>query len=183
MSESKVAARYAKALLDLALEQNQLDAIAGNMKDFLDTIRKNPQLDVLLKSPVITGDHKMAVVKRVFEKSYHKNTIAFFDILIRKNRSYYVKGAVQAFMHLYKIHNKIITASIKTAQPINDNLTNEVKQFIEKYSGKKVELTSSIDPRLIGGLVIQMEDKLFDASISGKLSKVKHDLLNSYISK
>ena len=58
-----------------------------------------------------------------------------------------------------------------------------MKSFLEKQTGKKVILETTVDPEIIGGLVIQMEDKLYDASISGKLRKAKQELLNTYISK
>jgi F-type H+-transporting ATPase subunit delta len=72
---------------------------------------------------------------------------------------------------------------VKTAVAVSDEVIAEVRSFIEKQTGKKVILETSVNPELIGGLVIQMEDKLYDASISGKLRKAKQELLNTYISK
>ena len=72
---------------------------------------------------------------------------------------------------------------MKTAVAVSDEVIAEVRTFIEKQTGKKVILETSVNPELIGGLVIQMEDKLYDASISGKLRKAKQELLNTYISK
>ena len=89
----------------------------------------------------------------------------------------------KVFIEQYNILNNIMQATVKTAQVIDDKLKEEIKLFIEKYMGKKVELKSIVDPKLIGGLMIQMDDKLFDASISGKLNQLKQDLLNTYISK
>jgi F-type H+-transporting ATPase subunit delta len=183
MSEQRVASRYAKALIDLSKEQNNLDVILNDMKDFLETLKRNPQLEIMLKSPVVTGDNKMAVLKKIFEKSYHKNTMSFFAIIVRKNRAFYLSVIAKVFVEQYNTFNNIMQASVKTAHAIDEKLTEEIKQFISNYSGKKVELKTIVDPKLIGGLVIQMEDKLFDASISGKLNKLKHDLLNTYISK
>ncbi len=88
-----------------------------------------------------------------------------------------------SFIEQYNQINKITTAKIKTATTIGDQAIDEVRAFIEKQTGKKVVLETSVDPSLIGGLVIQMEDKLYDASISGKLKKAKQELLNTYISK
>jgi F-type H+-transporting ATPase subunit delta len=183
MSEYRVASRYAKSLIDLSKEQGSLDVVYKDMKDFLDTLKRNTQIEVLLKSPVITGDNKMAVLKKIFEKAYHKNTMALFDIVVRKNRAMFLHAIAQGFIEQYNTLNNIMKASVKTAYAIDDKLREEVKQFIEKYSGKKVELQTIVDPQLIGGLVIQMGDKLFDASIAGKLSKAKKELLNTYISK
>ena len=183
MSETRVASRYAKALIDLSKEQNNLEVILSDIKDFLANIKRNPQLDVMLKSPVIKGQDKIAILNKVFEKSYHKSTMDFFELIILKNRAYYLDVIAKVFIEQYNILNNIMQATVKTAQNIDDKLKEEIKQYIEKYMGKKVELKSIVDPKLIGGLMIQMDDKLFDASISGKLNKLKQDLLNTYISK
>ncbi len=183
MSETRVASPYAKALIDLSIEQKNLEVILSDIKDFLANIKRNPQLDVMLKSPVIKGQDKIAILKKVFGKNYQKSTMDFFELIITKNRAYYLDVIAKIFIEQYNTFNNIMQATVKTAQTIDDKLKEEIKQFIEKYMGKKVELKSIVDPKLIGGLMIQMDDKLFDASISGKLNKLKQDLLNTYISK
>ncbi len=183
MSERKVAARYAKALIDLSVEQKNLDVILGNMKDFVVTLKNNHQIETMLNSPVVKGSDKTAVLNKIFGKTYHKNTMGFFGIVIRKNRSNVLRQIAEVFIELYNELNNIMIASVKTAQPIDQKLTDEIKHFISNYTGKKIELKSTVDAKLIGGLVIQMGDKLFDASIHGKLNKLKHELINTYISK
>ncbi|MEI6595815.1 MAG: ATP synthase F1 subunit delta [Bacteroidota bacterium] len=183
MSETRVANRYAKALIDFSVEQNNLEVILNDMKFFLKTLKQNHQIESMLKSPVIVGGDKIAILKKIFDKDLHKDTIRFFEIVIRKNRGFYLNVIAKVFIEQYNILNNIMQATVKTAQAIDDKLKEEIKQFIEKYMGKKVELKSIVDPKLIGGLMIQMDDKLFDASISGKLNKLKQDLLNTYISK
>lgn len=74
-------------------------------------------------------------------------------------------------------------ASVKTAYQLDQKLTEDIKHQIEKYTGKNIELKSTVDARLIGGLIIHIEDRLFDASVSGKLLRLKNDLINTYISK
>jgi F-type H+-transporting ATPase subunit delta len=110
-------------------------------------------------------------------------TISFMEIVIRKKREYYLPDIALAFIGQYNDINKITTANVKTAVAVSDEVIAEVRSFIEKQTGKKVILETSVNPELIGGLVIQMEDKLYDASISGKLRKAKQELLNTYISK
>ena len=183
MSELKVASRYAKALIDLSVQQNNLEVILGDIRSFLKALKQNHQIETILKSPVIIGDDKISILKKIFGKSFHQNTIRFFEIVVNKNRAYYLHTIADVFIEQYNKLNNIMQASVKTAQPIDQKLIDEITQFISGYSGKKVELKATVDPNLIGGLVIQMEDKLFDASISGKLNKIKHDLLNTYISK
>jgi F-type H+-transporting ATPase subunit delta len=183
MSEQRVAGRYAKSLIDLSKEQNILDIVKNDMLIFKQTLHQNIALLSMLKSPVVNGGDKIAVLKKIFEPTFHKLTIAFFNIVVRKNRALVLGSISEAFLEQYNDFNNIISASVKTAQPIDAATSAEVTQFIEKQSGKKVALAATVDPSLIGGLVIQVGDNLYDASIAGKLNKVKQNLLNTYISK
>lgn len=183
MSEQRVASRYAKSLLDLSKEQNVLEAVKNDITEFQRIVKENISLHTMLKSPVVNNGDKIAVLKKVFEQSFNKMTISFLAIVVRKNRSAVLESISEAFLQQYNDFNNIISATVKTAQAIDAAVTAEVTQFIEKQSGKKVALTTIIDPSLIGGLVIQIGDNLYDASISGKINKVKQNLLNTYISK
>jgi F-type H+-transporting ATPase subunit delta len=183
MAEQRVSGRYAKSLIDLAIEQNKLEAIYADILAFKSAIDANPALGLLFKSPIVQGDKKLAVIKKVFASSFNPMTISFMEIVIRKKREYYLPDIALAFIGQYNDINKITTANVKTAVAVSDEVIAEVRSFIEKQTGKKVILETSVNPELIGGLVIQMEDKLYDASISGKLRKAKQELLNTYISK
>lgn len=183
MSELRVASRYAKSLIDLSKEQQIIDKVKGDMDVFQQTVSQNISLRSLLKSPVVNNGDKITILSKVFGPSFQKLTIDFFSIVVRKNRSSVLETISESFMAQYNELNNIISATVKTAQPIDAAVTADVTHFIEKQSGKKVSLTASVDPSLIGGLVIQVGDNLYDASISGKLNKVKQNLLNTYISK
>jgi F-type H+-transporting ATPase subunit delta len=183
MAEQRVSGRYAKSLIDLAIEQSKLEAIYADMLAFKSAIDANPALGLLFRSPIVQGDKKLAVIKKVFASSFNAMTISFMEIVIRKKREYYLPDIAIAFIGQYNDINKITTANVKTAVAVSDDVIAEVRAFIEKQTGKKVILETSVNPELIGGLVIQMEDKLYDASISGKLRKAKQELLNTYISK
>jgi F-type H+-transporting ATPase subunit delta len=183
MSEYKVASRYAKALIDLHLAANNLEKGFKDMKEFIDTLKKNPALTTFLKSPIIHGHKKIAVMKAVFENNLGKDTIGFFTLIIEKKREYYLPAIAAVFIEQYQKIMKIGTAEVKSAIGLDAATNEEIRRFIEKLTGKKIEMTSKIDPSLIGGIVIKTGDTLYDASISGSLQKVKQELLNTYISK
>jgi F-type H+-transporting ATPase subunit delta len=170
-------------LIDLAKEQNSLEVVKGDISAFQQTLNSSVALQNLLKNPVVNQGDKIAILRKLFAQSFNKTTMSFFEIIVRKNRSSILETVANAFIDQFNEHNNIISATVKTAQPIDDRITTEVMQFIQKQSGKKVALTKIVDPSLIGGLVIQIGDNLYDASIAGKLNKVKQNLLNTYISK
>jgi F-type H+-transporting ATPase subunit delta len=182
MSDYKVATRYAKSLIDLAKEQNTLEVIKADISSFQRTLDSSIALQSLLKNPVVNLGDKIAILRKIFAPSFNKTTMSFFEIIVRKNRSNIMETIAEAFIDQFNEYNNIISATVKTAHPIDDRITTEVMQFIQKQSGKKVALNKIVDPSLIGGLVIQIGDNLYDASIAGKLNKVKQNLLNTYIS-
>jgi F-type H+-transporting ATPase subunit delta len=183
MSEFRVASRYAKSLIDLAIEKNVLDAIFNDITAFQKTLAQSPALLNLFKSPIVPGDKKSAIVKRIFGSSFNALTIAFFEIIIRKRREQYLPVVADAFMVQFRLLKGISLASVNTAIPLSENLMNEIRLFIEKQTGNKAEIQVSVNPNIIGGIVIQIGDKLYDASIIGRLKKAKNKFLNTYISK
>lgn len=183
MSETRVSNRYAKSLIDLAKEQNILDQVFNDIQVFKTTVDQNPELSNLLKSPIVDADKKNSVLNKVFSASFNQLTIRFFDVIIRKKREYYLNDIAIAFINQYRFMNNITTATVTTASEMSSQTLQDITQLLEKNTGKKVIINSKINPSLIGGMVVQIEDKLFDASISGKLRKAKQELLNTYISK
>lgn len=183
MSEYRVSARYAKSILDLANEQKCIDAILADMNTFIATVASNKELRNLLSSPIINGDKKMSVLKSVFEKGFQALTISFFAIVIRKKRENLLVDIAKNFVAQYNEMHHIATATVKSAIALSEQALNEIKSHIELQTGKKVSLSTKVEADLIGGVVVQIGDRLFDASIAGKLGKLKQELLNSYISK
>jgi len=183
MSEFKVANRYAKALVDLLQNNNNLDKGYKDMVEFKEVLRKNPALMSLLKSPIIHGHKKVAVMRAVFEKSFMKETMDFFALVIEKKREFYLDVIAEMFVEQYNEIRNIGTATVTSAVSLDASTQESVRKFIEKFTGKTIELTSVVDSSLIGGIIIHADNRLYDASIAGNLNKAKQQLLNTYISK
>ncbi|MFA6259890.1 MAG: ATP synthase F1 subunit delta [Bacteroidia bacterium] len=183
MSEYKVANRYAKALVDLLQQNNTLDAGFKDMREFHALLLKTDPLMNLLKSPIIHGHQKMAVLQAIFGKSFLKVTMDFFALIIEKKREYYLQTIAEVFIEQYQLIKNIGTATVKSAIALDANTNDAIRKFIESFTGKQIEVTSVVDPKIIGGIIIHSDNKLYDASITGSLYKAKQELLNTYISK
>lgn len=183
MSEYKVANRYAKALIDLLQQNNTLDAGFKDMREFHSLLLKTFPLMSLLKSPIIHGHQKLAVLQAIFGKDFLKETMDFFALIIQKKREYHLQTIAEAFIEQYQLIKNIGTATVKSAIALDTKTNDEIRKFIEEFTGKKIEVTSVIDPNIIGGIIIHADNKLYDASITGGLHKAKQELLNTYISK
>src|SRR3546814_166777 len=111
MAESKVSSRYAKSLLDLAIEQKSLDQVRDDISLFHATLNEHSQLRAVLSSPVIDGDDKKAILHKLFDGKMNKLTLAFFDIMIRKDRERLLYDAAREFGNQYNSYKGIVKAS------------------------------------------------------------------------
>jgi F-type H+-transporting ATPase subunit delta len=171
---SRVASRYVKSLLDMAVGQGLLDKVHGDMQLFAGTIDKSRDLELMLKSPVIRHDKKNAILSSIFKTKVTALTMAFIDILTRKNREPLLPEIAKEFHNAYNVYKGIGKASVTTTVPMDAKTRAEFETIVKKLSDKKeVELEEKVDKDLIGGFVLNVEDKQIDASIKNNLKKLK----------
>lgn len=174
MADSRATSRYVKSLLDLAVERKVLEEVHRDMLLFSETIAKSRALELLLQNPVIKHDKKLDILNAVFTGKVHTLTLAFFDIITRKNREAILVSVAREFHNAYNTYKGIGKANVTTAIPLDDKLRAEIEQLVRRYSDKKqIELIENVDPDLIGGFVLNVGDRQVDASIRSKLKTLK----------
>lgn len=174
MSAYRIASRYAKSLLDLAVEQNQLDAVAGDVRGIQKLCDDNKEFLMMLKSPIINADKKESVLRKGFEGKINPLVMSFLDVVLRKKREKYVPEIMDAFIEQFNKIKRITKAKLTTALPADEAIISKVEGIVKKHCGsEKVELSTAVDPSLIGGFVLKFEDKLIDASIANKLNRLR----------
>jgi|SRR5690554_4397847 len=185
MQETRLAKIYAKSLLDLSIEQNELEDVLKDMYLINKTTKDNRDLVLMLKSPLIKGDKKGQILKAIFNGKISALTESFTNLLSVKGRANYLPEIVQAFIQLYKNHNNIKEIFITSAHPLTEETINAIKSKVtSQLNGCTLEVVEQIDHSLIGGYVLEIEDKLFDGSVSTRLNNIKHQFtLNEYIAK
>ncbi len=183
MSEYRIASRYAKSLLDLAVEKGILEEVNKDMKLLADLSAENRDLVLMLKSPIITHDKKLAVLNKVFTGKVNDLTLAFFQILTRKHREAYLVNVAEEFHHQYNVYNGVVEATITTTFAIDQKLRSEFSKVVEKISNKKVELTEVIDESIIGGFVLKIGDRQIDDSVSSKLKALRLEFTKNHYEK
>ena len=183
MSVSRISTRYAKSLIDLALERNELESVKNDIAYFDEAV-KNRDLYLLLQSPIINAGKKLSIIHAIFEKNIGKTTLAFFDIIIKKGREMYLPEIAADFITQYKEFNKISTVKITTAAPLNDGSLAEIKAKLlgSDITMDKLDIITAIDPKILGGFIIEVGDRLYDASIKHRLEQVKKEFAsNEYV--
>ena len=184
MVETKVASRYAKAILGLAIEQGIIDAVNNDMELIAATCDGSKDLTLLLNKPIVTVDKKIKILTEIFGKKINKLTLEFITIITKKRREPNLEAIAREFIALYKEHKGIETVVITSAVGLDDKLRKEVLALVQKDTKSEIELVEKVDKSLIGGFIIRKGDKEFDASILKNLQKITREFKsNSYIKK
>ncbi len=175
MSAIRLASRYAKSLLDLALELGQLEEVFGDMKQVAAVIGASRELQVMLKNPIINTEKKHKVVDAIFGKDSSKITKTFLTLMVKKGREAYLEDIAKSFVQLYNNYKHITPVTITTAAKFDEAYTNELVSKLQSKTGiENAQIKVAVDESLIGGFVLQYEDKLYDASVSHKLELLEN---------
>ncbi len=180
MSEIKVATRYAKSLIDLAVENNSLEEVRNDMELFLQACRASSELQAVLKNPIISLDKKINVLKDLFASKVNAITSAFFAIVVNKGRAGILYGTAKEFINQYNLKKGIIKASVVSASALTADAEKQIIDMVAKATGKQVILEKKVNPELIGGFVLTVGDKQFDASIMKSLKSLKNEFSSNY---
>jgi len=180
MPNPRLAARYAKSLIDLSIEKGQLDAVYSDMQ-YLQVICKSSREFVnLLKSPVIKSDVKGKILTALTEGKIGAITAGFNKLLLTKNRETYLPEIANAFIDQYKVHKDIHTVKLTTAAPISEELKKSILEKIgTDTKWKNIELNTEVKEELIGGFILEMGDNLVDASVSFDLHNIRKQFRNN----
>lgn len=180
MLNPRVASRYAKSVLDLAIEQGQLEQIYSDML-FLQQLTKGSRDFLnLLRSPVIKADAKIRVINAVTAGKVSQLTTSFIHLMTTKAREAVLPEIITSFINQYKEHKGIKTVKLTTAVPVSDAVKAEIVSQVKKSGGfENLELQEVVDPNIIGGFVLQTDDQLIDASISYDLKNISRQFENN----
>jgi F-type H+-transporting ATPase subunit delta len=180
MPNPRLASRYAKSILDLAVEKGQLEKVFADMKWLHDIIKSNRDFVALLRSPVIKADKKKKILDAIIAKRVSELTAGFITLLVAKNRESNLPEITTSFINLYKENKNIHTVKLTTAIPVSDAVKKSIINQVKKSSGyENIELEEKVDENIIGGFVLQIGDRLIDASIAYDLKAIARQFENN----
>lgn len=174
MSSYRIASRYAKSLIDLAIQQDKLEAVLGDVEAFA-RISRQREMALLLKSPIIKPDKKAAVLKAIFFGKVDVLTYAFMEILLRKGRESFLPEIAEEFMRQYRTIKGITIVQVTSAEPLDATTLDAIRAKLanSQLTHHQIQFETRVDPALIGGFVIAFDDKLYDASIRRQLDLLR----------
>ncbi|MEZ4852985.1 ATP synthase F1 subunit delta [Flavobacterium sp.] len=178
MANSRAAIRYAKAILDIATANNSADAVLSDMNSITKAVNDSKELQTFLANPVISGQLKFNALAEVFA-SVQSETKGLFQLLLTNKRFEILPEIANQFQNLYNDKNGIEDAVVTTAIPLTSDLETKVLAKVKEFSNKKVTLTNVIDPEIIGGFVLRIGDKQYNASVANRLQQLKREFSNN----
>ncbi len=174
MPNPRLAARYAKSLVDLAIERNQLELVYKDMQYLQAVCKSSPDFVNVLRSPIIKGDKKLKILTAITEGKISELTASFNRLLVNKTREEYIPEIIVSFIGQYNELNGIHTVKLTTAEPVTEELKQSIVNKIKaETSLQKIELETAVKPDLIGGFVLEFNNNLVDASIARDLRDIK----------
>lgn len=181
MKQIRLANRYAKALFELALEQQKLEIIAKDMQLINDVVAENRDLALLLKSPVVKANKKTSVFRAIFGKNIDAISLRFLSLLAKNGREEIIPQVAKSLMNIYNEYRGITDAWLTTATEIEKDAKATILNMLKNLSGKEVRLHEYVNADLIGGFVVKLGDYQYDASTKTLIKRLKDNIKNNLV--
>jgi len=174
---SRAAIRYAKAILETAVSSENAVKVNDDMLSIVSSIAGSTELSEFLSSPIVTSDVKMSALSEVFAK-VQEETKSLFRLLQENKRFEILADVAKQFNTQFDEMNGFETAKVTTAFPITAELESKILAKVATISNKKITIENIVDPSIIGGFILRIGDKQFNASVSNSLKELKREFSN-----
>lgn len=171
---SGVADRYASSLFELALQSNSIDAVRADLDRFQAMIEESDDLKRLIASPVFSSEEQTRAIAALCDKAGIGGLVANFTKVVAGNRRLFaLPGMIRAYRDFVAQHKGEVTAEVVSAHALSSAQEDELKSTLKGVTGKDVTLDVSVDPSILGGLIVKVGSRQIDTSLRTKLSTLK----------
>ncbi|NMA70027.1 MAG: F0F1 ATP synthase subunit delta [Desulfitobacterium sp.] len=175
MLKGAVAQRYAQALFDIAIEEN-LDVIEAEVQEINKLVEENTEVSTLLYHPHISISEKKEVFNKILSGNVSETVRKFLNLLLDRRRQNYLGEIVKEFGRLADEARNIVEAKVSSAVPLNEAQIEKLEKELARITGKNVRMIREVNPDLIGGLKVQIGDRVMDGTVAYKLKRIRQDL-------
>ena len=170
---ASLAGRYASALFDLARDQRQIDAVGRSLEALSQALVDSKDFAELVESPLVSRDEAAKALGAIAPQlNLDPITTNFLGVLARNGRKNQLRPVIRAFRRLASEHRGETVAEIVTARPLNDDQIERLKSQLRARAGRDVNIDASVDPSILGGIVVKLGSQRIDASIRTKLNRL-----------
>ncbi|NLO89356.1 MAG: ATP synthase F1 subunit delta [Clostridia bacterium] len=181
MSDRSLASRYAQALFLSAQEQDLLDQVEGDLRLVVDQVEKNEDLARFVDQQLIPPENKTEVIERIFKGKISNLSMNFLKLVFRKRRERYLREFLEEYVELADSARGIEKVEITTAVELSPQQREFVKNRLSEMINRKVKLIEKVDPKILGGLVVKIGDRVYDGSVINKLDSLKRHLKSVHL--
>ncbi len=168
--------RYARALLSLVMESNIPERSYEDMKRVHDVFRNNKELQIILRSPVIRLSKKTNALEHLFRNAVHPLILRYMLLVVKKQRGDMLEGISREYLKVYKQYLGIERIEVITAVPMDDALRAKALEAGGRITPCEIEFEESVDPAIIGGFILRMGEKEYNASVAYRLQRLRKHL-------
>ena len=172
MKSTKAATRYAKALLDLAVESNKTEQVSANMLALISANNETVEFNSFLNSPIISSEKKNEIFKVLFP-NFESQTVSFMELIAKNGRESLLPAIAASYEEQLKEHKGIVSVILTSAVPLDAETKATILQKVQASVKGTIVMEEQIDPSLIGGFVIKIGDNRIDASVKNQLRNIK----------
>jgi F-type H+-transporting ATPase subunit delta len=174
----EIAEVYARALFEAAKEAGSLDRVRDELGEFADALDGDRNLQTFFFSPYFSSEEKKDGIRRIVSDA-DERTVNFLELLAERHRMPVIFRIRRKLDELWAEENKLLPVSVTSAVELDDELVSDIGKRIEEQAGRRVELSSSVDPDLLGGLVVRVGNMVLDASLRNRLERLRKQVIKA----
>jgi len=181
MLAKSVARRYASAFFTLAQETNQLEEFESQLRAVIEAMQQNRELKKVFYHKLIQPRDKKEVIKHIFEGKLAAPALNFLLLLIDKKREAYLESILEQYVALANQARNIMDADVISAVELSPKDIKELQARLSMLTGKNVRVRAHVDPKILGGLVVRVGDRIVDGSVTKRLQTLKNNMVKAQL--
>jgi F-type H+-transporting ATPase subunit delta len=174
----EIAQVYARSVFEVAKEHDKLDLVREQLGEFADAVAGSHDLQVFLFSPYLSTDEKVDGLRRALEDA-DETVVNFLDLLIEKHRMPFLFRIRREFDELWEEENRLLPVQVTSAIELDESTVRRIGDTIGQQTDRQIELTSEVDPGILGGIVLRVGNSILDASIRNRLEKLRKQVVKA----
>lgn len=171
----EIAQVYARSLFEVARENDELDEVHDQLGDFTDALDESRELQVFFFSPYFSSEEKKDGIDKVVDGA-NEHFLNFLKLVAERHRVPAIFRIRREFDDLWRQENKLLEVRVTSAEPLDEEVVQSIGRRIEEQTGQRIDLDANVDPDVIGGLVLRVGNKVMDASVRGRLERLRKEV-------